>query len=937
MSFLTDYFALIEGTGEHAVLCPFTHVTESGTSYKESHPSAHVNTDTHVFHCKVCDKGLNDLQFIQEITGCPAGSAFTLQKIFNTQEDKQDWLQSTTLSEETKATIEQLGISEKVRNELHLATPPRKDGTIAYPVFMYDHLCDVRIYNPKGKPKVTSRLGETTGLIIPFDLWVDTPITKTTLICAGEKDMAIARTLGFNAITLTGGERSKPKLLEYFRDRSVAIVYDNDIAGIQGAEVLANILYRYTKKVKVVTSFHQVCKETGEDIHDYFMKYGKTKADLIDCIKNTAWYKPRKDLNEYNQPLVDLYTASREFINKTVQSNIQVIAVSEVAFSCPTLVTAEKTKLADDTPNNMVVGELKTWELSEETCKDIMHVIDGKFNEQQIFDNMKKYLLKIFGERNANPRVRSTTTVYKATVTDLYETADDSTQPMEYTAYSLAGKLESGKKYHITYKLIPHPYKGQQLIMIILSAEQAADSVANFSLDSTAKKNLKTFIDLPGTVEEKINLLAEKAKGVIGYDGINKLITAIDLAYHTVLSYNFGHSKKVRGYLDALIIGESRTGKSSTADALRKLYGLGTFTSLAGNSATIAGLIGGSSKSAGGTMQTRAGVIPQNHKGLIIFEEFGKCSKDILKELTDIRSSNEVRIARVTGTMTLPALVRMISLTNVKSNGSAIKSIASYPNGISVITELVNTAEDIARYDFILLLSDTGNMSIDPTWEPEQPLDTEAYKTRIRWIWSRTAEQIIIDKNLEKYIVVECNKLNERYNCHIKLFGPEAWKKVSRLAIAVAGYLVSTDSTYERIIVTKEHIDYAIKFLIDLYDNNTFKLAQYVENEKRYMTVDIEAIGSLQNIYNKYPGLVLQLENSANITKSMLENTTGLDSTELKNGLQLLTRAYFIKVDKTEIIPTERFRKTVNQIDRHTQIGRIGEKNVTIPVEPSNN
>ena len=129
------------------------------------------------------------------------------------------------------------------------------------------------------------------------------------------------------------------------------------------------------------------------------------------------------------------------------------------------------------------------------------------------------------------------------------------------------------------------------------------------------------------------------------------------------------------------------------------------FTSLAGNSATVPGLIGGSNKTTNGS-QTRAGIIPQNHKGLIIFEEFGKSNANVIKELTDIRSSNEVRITRVSGTITLPALVRMITLTNVKNVNGSIKPIASYPNGFSILTELVDTAEDIARYDLIVILSE---------------------------------------------------------------------------------------------------------------------------------------------------------------------------------------------------------------------------------------
>ena len=146
----------------------------------------------------------------------------------------------------------------------------------------------------------------------------------------------------------------------------------------------------------------------------------------------------------------------------------------------------------------------------------------------------------------------------------------------------------------------------------------------------------------------------------------------------------------------------------------------------------------------------------------------------------------------------------MISLTNVKNTDGVIKPITSYPNGLSILTELIDTAEDIARYDIMLILSDRGNSQIDPFWEPQEPLPLEVYQTRIRWIWSRKPENIIINKEVGLYIIEKSNSLNEQYGCHIKIFGTETWKKLSRLAIAVAGYLVSTDDSYENIIVQKE-------------------------------------------------------------------------------------------------------------------------------------
>ena len=137
----------------------------------------------------------------------------------------------------------------------------------------------------------------------------------------------------------------------------------------------------------------------------------------------------------------------------------------------------------------------------------------------------------------------------------------------------------------------------------------------------------------------------------------------------------------------------------------------------------------------------------------------------------------------------MPAMVRMIALTNTKAVGGSIKPIAAYPNGIAIVTELVPTAEDIARYDMIVVLSDRGNSQIDPFWEPETPFPQECYRDRVRWVWSRTADQIIISKEVGLHIMARSNELNKEFDSHIKISGTEAWKKLSRLAIAVAGYL----------------------------------------------------------------------------------------------------------------------------------------------------
>lgn len=924
MSFFECYFNnVLFDRKETAVCCPFPHQTSNGIEYEETNASAHINIDKGVYHCKACGKSLSEVGFISEILGCDYTVALKIKNMFGDYvEDIDAWSNTRTLTKEGLQYLHSLGITDKVIEELHLKS--NDANHIHFPVTLLNYVLDVRTYNPKGNPKVKSKRGAMMGLIVPWDTWQKSHKHRWVIICAGEKDMAVARSHGFNALTITGGELMLPHLLNNFKERKIAICYDNDTSGIQGAHKLAAALFDIASDVRVVTTFHDVCKKKGEDITDFFVKYNKTAADLKECINLQPSFSS-EDLQiekEKEAPLVTLTEATAgQQQGKLLRSDIQIIGTYEDTFSMPTNIIAKKTNMSDNLQNNqMTLGKTKEWVLSKDTCKDVLKLIDNNFTERQIAENIRGILHIPLKEHYISIQKPSTTAVYKSTVTDTFEMNTKEYTPLEFTAYSVGTKLESGKKYRATYKLIPHPYKGQALIMIIIHTEAAADSVSNFKLTAEKEKHLDMFINLKEDLPTKIETLTNMLKSFIGYDGYNQLIQAVDFSYHTVLNFHF-KSVLVRGYLDTLIVAESRVGKSTTALALQELYQLGSFVSLAGSSATRAGLIGGSN-TVRGSYQTKAGIIPQNHKNLIIFEELGKCQDDILRELTDIKSSNQVRITRVSGTLMLPALVRMITLTNTKSTGD-LKSIASYPNGIEIIRDLVGTPEDIARFDMILVLPHKGTLAIDPHWTPPTPFPKEAYETRIRWVWSRAAEQIQISKHIEDYIIKRANEVNETYDSHIKLFGTETWKKITRLAIAVAGYVVSTDKKYEKIIILKEHVDYAVDYLINLYDNPHFRFKEYVEEEHKLAYVDEEAIQYLQDIYLRNPGLIIALTQTSSIQRQALSAITGLKNDEIGKVVNELLRGFFVTQRQGNLYPTERFRKAILKIKKDKDIKKV--------------
>src|SRR5690606_4210830 len=160
-----------------------------------------------------------------------------------------------------------------------------------------------------------------------------------TLLCAGEKDMAIARAYGYNAITFTGGEQAFPRLFKAsFKNRDIYIVYDNDPAGHSGSRKVATLLKEAGANPHVVTGHYEVCTEKGEDIHDFFKKYGKTKEDLDKILAETKPFS-NEDYEEERKkilPYVNILEAMEgKYHDVKVATPVNVISMYEETFRVP--------------------------------------------------------------------------------------------------------------------------------------------------------------------------------------------------------------------------------------------------------------------------------------------------------------------------------------------------------------------------------------------------------------------------------------------------------------------------------------------------------------------------------------------------------------------------------------------------------------------------
>jgi DNA primase len=236
-------------------------------------------------------------------------------------------------------------------------------NSLAIPVFKNSSLINIARYNINkipGKPKNEYNKNAASGDVVPFDIWKND--FRDTVVCEGEKDMLIARSQGFNAITLTGGSQAslQKDYLEYFKGRKVYICYDNDDAGRRGA------IKRYKELCKIsdvyITNISSICTLNKEHVADLFVKYDKTHDDFQKLLNDSK--KPSEEelnnvkiKNELKLTKIENNIKESSF-RKSLKSTLQIIATCTETYAAPEFAIF---KPKDNSEENL---ETKSWYLS---------------------------------------------------------------------------------------------------------------------------------------------------------------------------------------------------------------------------------------------------------------------------------------------------------------------------------------------------------------------------------------------------------------------------------------------------------------------------------------------------------------------------------------------------------------------------------------------
>jgi hypothetical protein len=348
----------------------------------------------------------------------------------------------------------------------------------------------------------------------------------------------------------------------------------------------------------------------------------------------------------------------------------------------------------------------------------------------------------------------------------------------------------------------------------------------------------------------------------------------MDLTFHSCLSFKFGGQLVHRGWLESLVVGDTRTGKSEAAERLVRHFGAGEV--VGGEAATLAGLVGGMQQIGGKDWTVTWGVIPINDRRIVVIDELSGLSPEDIGKMSDVRASGMARITKILQEVTF-ARTRLLWLGNPRSGG-----MDQFTYGVDAIRPLIGNPEDIARFDLAMAV----NKSDVARDEYNKPIETsgelkytaEACHTLLMWAWTRQPDQIVWSKGAEDEVYKLANDMGSRYVEDPPILqAANARIKIARVAVALAARTFSTDANSEKVIVTKEHVQDAMTFMDMLYEMESFGYAERSRERLADIQEAEENVDDIRRYLLENRGLAKFLKSNARFRRQDLEEVLSRD------------------------------------------------------------
>lgn len=386
-----------------------------------------------------------------------------------------------------------------------------------------------------------------------------------------------------------------------------------------------------------------------------------------------------------------------------------------------------------------------------------------------------------------------------------------------FVAYYVGtGGIQTGHEYMAVGRILQHP-NDCKLTFIITKIEPLMGSLEEFVPSEEERTQLSNFQSMPPA--DKVHTIAEQ---VVGVKGRNMEVLCALLTFFSPLQLKFNGKLLKRGWMETLFIGDSSQGKSHIPEQIMKFAGFNNM--IAGTHATEAGVIGGVA-TVDKQQYISWGMLPRCDKTLVFIDELEALQQksNVMKSLREVRSSGLATITKIIHGSRL-ARVRILASANAQKG----KTISEYKRGCQSLLDIME-APDIRRFDLICFFyNDQVNAKeiMKVEYQQDSKITAAEFQTAVRFMWTRTATEVIIKDEVAKVIMKFSRLLHEKYQGAIQtlpIIALDVFQKVARVAAGFAGFAMNTPD-FKNIIVTEDHAKSAYELIDGIYSDSKVAL-----------------------------------------------------------------------------------------------------------------
>lgn len=792
-------------------------------------------------------------------------------------------------------------------------------GEQAYTIPVRDpagKLLNVRFYQlrpPPGRRKIWGITGHNGAHLYPYSALAKAREKgEPIIICEGEGDAWVTNQHNFRAITKTSSAGAwKAEWAKLFKGLVVYVCHDADTAGQVANRKVARSVARYAAEVRVLRLPYPVKEKGGADLTDWWLDHDADRDAFRRLLEEAQPFdesmgEDPEDIDPSPSSVIQAFDSRRA--GRPLALTVTIKGRREPGYTVPRKIeyrcTIDNGKVCEVCPMKAEEGSMDhvipgadpvVLEMIEATRVQLNGTLRGLVG----IPKCPKVTIKAAEQQAvevlyARPSVEHTGGGYNE---------DEDAEDYKNIKLTSVGRHDTAanQTVRVVGALHPDPRK-QSNEFLTWDVSRLETSLDRFEMDGETLEALKVFRPAEGQSPlHKLRDIADDfASHVTFIYGRPELHAAMDLVFHSAISFDFDGKRLQRGWLELLAIGDTRTGKSEVGARLSRFYGRGEVVSC--ESATLAGLLGGLQQfGSNKEWATTWGAIPLNDRRLVVLDEISGLDPEMIAQMSSARSSGIAELTKIQQERT-HARTRLIWLGNPRNAG-----MTDYTYGVQAIKPLIGNPEDIARFDLAMSVA-SGDIPASEINRPrqagEQRYRREAASALLHWAWSRRAEHIRWAEGAETAVYDSANALGARYVEDPPLIqAANVREKIARVAVALAIRLFSTDARGEEVIVKTIHVRAAVKFIDRLYAMKGFgygeRSAEIIEDRRAAMKPANQ--DRARKVLKRNPGLARHLRSQGKFRRQDLEEVLDIDREEANAIISELIDLRMVYKDKGDV------------------------------------